>query len=102
MILLPLKSDLGDISRVLGCLCTYGAIGRAPRRFELLNQEVTPLLGDARIREGIETAPDDEEDDDEALPQVLSAGEGCGAPQPPDGPGGGGGAGGNSGAGGRE
>lgn len=68
MILLPLKSDLGDISRVLGCLCTYGAIGRAPRRFELLNQEVTPLLGDARIREGIETAPDDEEDDD--MPEV--------------------------------
>lgn len=35
MILLPLRSDLGDISRALGCLETLGPVGRAPRRFEL-------------------------------------------------------------------
>ncbi|WP_147124971.1 PAS domain-containing protein [Shimia ponticola] len=35
MMLLPLKSDLGDISRALGCFPTRGKMGRAPRRFEL-------------------------------------------------------------------
>ena len=33
LLLLPLKSDFGDISRALGCLVTNGQIGRAPRRF---------------------------------------------------------------------
>jgi len=36
MVLCPLKSDLGDPSRVLGCLQTDGPIGRAPRRFDVL------------------------------------------------------------------
>ena len=35
MILMPLKSDLGDISCAIGCFPTRGAMGRAPRRFEL-------------------------------------------------------------------
>lgn len=35
MILLPLRSDLGDITRALGCLAWYGRIGRTPRRFEV-------------------------------------------------------------------
>ncbi|EAQ03602.1 hypothetical protein OB2597_03242 [Pseudooceanicola batsensis HTCC2597] len=48
MILLPLKSDLGDISRVLGCLVTHGAVGRAPRRFEIAGRHVVPLLGGTR------------------------------------------------------
>lgn len=33
LILLPLKSDLGDVSRAMGCLCLNGKIGRAPRKF---------------------------------------------------------------------
>ena len=33
MVLLPLKSDLGDVTRVLGCLVTKGETGRTPRRF---------------------------------------------------------------------
>lgn len=36
MLLCPLKSDLGDPSRVLGCLQTEGPIGRAPRRFDVI------------------------------------------------------------------
>lgn len=44
MILLPMKSDLGDISRALGCLSTRGEIGRAPRRFMLGDSKVSPLL----------------------------------------------------------
>ena len=35
MILLPLSSDLGDVSRLLGCLVSKGEIGTAPRRFDI-------------------------------------------------------------------
>lgn len=35
LLLLPLKSDLGDISRALGCLVTGPDIGRTPRRFDI-------------------------------------------------------------------
>ncbi len=35
MLLLPLKSDLGDVSRILGCLVADGQIGRTPRRFDV-------------------------------------------------------------------
>jgi len=35
MILLPLKSDLGDISRILGCLVVTGDLGNTPRRFDV-------------------------------------------------------------------
>lgn len=35
VILLPLRSDLGEITRVLGCLISLGPIGRAPRRFNV-------------------------------------------------------------------
>ena len=39
MILLPLRSDLGDISRALGCLVTSGEIGPTPRRFSIARSE---------------------------------------------------------------
>lgn len=35
MLLLPLRSDLGDVSRILGCLVAEGAVGRPPRRFAI-------------------------------------------------------------------
>lgn len=43
LILLPLRSDLGDVSRALGCLLTTGQIGRPSRRFEILAARVEPL-----------------------------------------------------------
>ena len=50
MILLPLKSDLGDISRALGCFVTKGDMGAAPRRFELSSLQSNPLLaGDPKV-----------------------------------------------------
>ncbi|MFN0113294.1 MAG: PAS domain-containing protein [Paracoccaceae bacterium] len=58
--LLPLRSDLGDISRALGCLVTEGAIGRAPRRFDVA--EITRLPVEAgrplrrEVRAGLERA----------------------------------------------
>ncbi|MEM9969216.1 MAG: PAS domain-containing protein [Pseudomonadota bacterium] len=44
LILLPLQSDLGDISRILGCLVTKGNIGEPPRRFTLKSHEIRPLI----------------------------------------------------------
>ncbi|MDU8926920.1 PAS domain-containing protein [Alisedimentitalea sp. MJ-SS2] len=43
MILCPLRNDFGDISRVLGCFETRGPIGRAPRRFNLLETTLVPV-----------------------------------------------------------
>ena len=40
MILLPLKSDLGDITRVLGVMVSDGAIGATPRRFTVADSRV--------------------------------------------------------------
>lgn len=46
MVLLPLKSDLGDVSRILGCLVSQGEIGETPRRFDLGEIKLR-RLGDA-------------------------------------------------------
>ena len=43
MLLLPLRSDLGDISRALGCLVTQGPIGRTPRRFRIAAVTSRPI-----------------------------------------------------------
>ncbi|MFX0544498.1 PAS domain-containing protein [Roseovarius sp. S1116L3] len=47
LLMMPLRSDLGDISRALGCLISTGAIGRGPRRFEIAQATVTPLESSA-------------------------------------------------------
>lgn len=45
MVLLPLRSDLGDIDRVLGGLILDGQIGRTPRRIEILSEKRQSLVG---------------------------------------------------------
>ncbi len=40
MILLPLKSDLGDVSRILGVMVSDGSIGATPRRFAIPDSRV--------------------------------------------------------------
>ena len=35
LIMLPLKSDLGDVSRAIGCVAVSGKFGRRPRRFDI-------------------------------------------------------------------
>ena len=58
MVLLPLKSDLGDVSRALGCLVSRGDIGTAPRRFDLIAQEVRHLVpGQTITRLDLPAAP---------------------------------------------
>lgn len=44
MLLLPLRSDLGDVTRALGCLIAVGDAGVAPRRFDLIRDEVMPVI----------------------------------------------------------
>ncbi|MEL6522798.1 MAG: PAS domain-containing protein [Pseudomonadota bacterium] len=46
LLLLPMKSDFGDVTRALGCLVTQGELGRTPRRFEITQKRVTKLTGD--------------------------------------------------------
>ncbi len=45
MVLLPVRSDLGDTSRILGGLVTAGEIGRAPRRFTIDMIKMSPIVG---------------------------------------------------------
>ncbi len=46
LLMLPLRSDLGDTSRALGCLLTDGLIGRTPRRFSILGHSMDRLTAD--------------------------------------------------------
>ena len=43
--LLPLKSDLGDVSRILGCMVSKGDLAEAPRRFKLADSTLRRLDG---------------------------------------------------------
>lgn len=45
MMLLPLKSDLGEISRALGVLVMSGNVGRTPRKLEIVSQARRGLVG---------------------------------------------------------
>ena len=49
MLLLPLRSDLGDVTRALGCLVTEGSLGMAPRRFDLVSDRAEPVIEGARV-----------------------------------------------------
>ncbi|WCR08907.1 PAS domain-containing protein [Paracoccus fistulariae] len=44
VLLLPLKSDLGDVTRALGCLVSEGRVGMAPRRFDLVGDKMLPII----------------------------------------------------------
>lgn len=48
MILLPLRSDMGDLTRMIGALATTGRIGRTPRRFTIAETEFRPAFGGGR------------------------------------------------------
>ena len=45
MILMPVRSDLGDTSRILGGFMTDGDLGRAPRRFTVESIKLEPITG---------------------------------------------------------
>lgn len=43
MVLMPLRSDLGDVSRILGCFVAKGELGTQPRRFEIVTTKLRCL-----------------------------------------------------------
>lgn len=49
MLLLPLKSDLDDVTRALGCLVTDGTGAARPRRFDLTGAKFTPVIRGGKI-----------------------------------------------------
>lgn len=44
LLILPLRSDMGDMTRMIGVMVTTGRIGRTPRRFTITSCEVEPAL----------------------------------------------------------
>ncbi len=58
MLLLPLRSDLGDVTRALGCLVSAGDIGRGPRRFDIASDRMEPVIPGARV---LDPRPSDHE-----------------------------------------
>ena len=51
MMFLPLRSDLGDVTRALGCLIAEGEIGQGPRRFDLVEDREFPVIPGAKVLE---------------------------------------------------
>lgn len=64
MILLPLRSDLGDIDRILGGMVFDGKIGRTPRRIDICSQSRQSLVGYAGPRNMVA-------DDASSAPQIA-------------------------------
>lgn len=58
LLLLPLSSDLGDVTRALGCIIADGQIGVAPRRFDLIHDEVLPILEGGKTLAPSPSGPD--------------------------------------------
>lgn len=50
LLILPLRSDLGDVTRALGCLVADGQIGRVPRRFDVTAEVCTRIAGAEGLR----------------------------------------------------
>lgn len=44
LLLMPLRSDFGDVTRALGVLVSHGRIGRTPRRFVLEGMTLCPAV----------------------------------------------------------
>jgi len=74
MILLPLKSDLGDVSRVLGCMVAKGDIGTAPRRFDVVKKNVLQIAAGTLPMRGTINDPPVEKQPDPELTQQLQTG----------------------------
>ena len=55
LLLLPLKSDLGDVSRILGAIVARGDLSSAPRRFDIDRIDLQPILTPAAAQTPAET-----------------------------------------------
>lgn len=52
LLILPLKSDLGDVNRALGCLVSDGQIGRSPRRFTISAVQMSQITAGLPVEGG--------------------------------------------------
>jgi hypothetical protein len=57
LLLMPLKSDLGDVSRLLGALVSVGDMGRSPRRFDVKDCALRPIVGDQTVQRPLRKEP---------------------------------------------
>ena len=48
LLILPLASDLGDVTRAIGCLVAEGELGRTPRRFDVSARRLIEIGTDAQ------------------------------------------------------
>lgn len=89
MVLLPLKSDLGDVSRLLGCLVFRGQIGLVPRRLDIVSKtfsrltpgsDAHPPMADIPHRQHTNTPPPAQ---GFAAPKTAFEGKGPHAERPP-------------------
>ena len=85
MLILPLRSDLDDVTRALGCLIAEGQQGAAPRRFDLRQDRVHPLFaGGAVIRPSPSAqAPAPQHEFAEAMAGFQHRSDSGPAPMPP-------------------
>lgn len=57
LLLLPLKSDLGDVSRILGCLVAQGDIGHTPRRFDVVGAKIRSVTAPSTLPAPVQPSP---------------------------------------------
>lgn len=57
LMLLPLKSDLGDVSRIMGCLVAQGDIGHTPRRFDVVGAKIRSITAPSSLPAAPKPAP---------------------------------------------
>ncbi|WP_147104936.1 PAS domain-containing protein [Tateyamaria sp. syn59] len=60
LLLLPLKSDLGDVSRILGCFVAHGDIGHTPRRFNVVGARIRPVSAPSTVPAPVKPTPQPE------------------------------------------
>lgn len=51
LLILPLRSDLGDVTRALGCLIADGEPGQTPRRFDMVHYGLEPIIPGGSVLE---------------------------------------------------
>lgn len=57
LLLLPMKSDLGDVSRILGCFVAQGELGHTPRRFDVVGAKIRSITAPSNVPIAPKPAP---------------------------------------------
>ncbi|MEL6464568.1 MAG: PAS domain-containing protein [Pseudomonadota bacterium] len=57
LLMLPLKSDLGDVSRILGCFIAHGEVGHTPRRFNVVGARIRAISAPSTVPAPVKVKP---------------------------------------------